>query len=89
MLGQDGTGDSEIPTGVAAEGAVATVEDAGEGGLAGEAVGDDFLVGAEIGGVGELGFGEGFGDAFPTPARKFSDKMPGAFYCLEPCRLTI
>jgi hypothetical protein len=30
--------------------------------------------------AGDLGLDEGVGDAFPTPARKFSDKMPGAFY---------
>jgi hypothetical protein len=55
----DGSGDGrgadqiracEIPAGVAAEGAFAAVEDAFEGGLAGEGVGDGFLIGAEIGG---------------------------------------
>jgi hypothetical protein len=30
--------------------------------------------------AGDLGLGEGVGDAFPAPARKFSDKMPGALY---------
>jgi hypothetical protein len=56
----------------------AAVEDAFEGGLAGEGVG--FGVHTVIAGVSEYCGGEGVGDAFPAPASKFSDIMPGAFF---------